>query len=435
MGNPEPKVLLIAEAANPEWVSVPLVGWSLSQAMAKKTPAHIVTQVRNRDAFIRAGLVEGKDFTAIDSEAVAAPLHRLAQRLRGGEGKGWTIGTAFSSLAYYAFEREFWRQFGPRIRAGEFDLVHRITPLSPTSQSIIARRLAKIGVPFVVGPLNGGVPWPKGFVDRQHAEGEWLSHVRGLYKLLPGYRLMRRHSSAIIVGSKHTHEQMPIWCHDRCVYIPENGIDPGRFSSKRTHKASLPLKAAFLGRLVPYKGADILIRAATRFLQAGELELHIVGDGPQRSSLAGLVEERGLGDHVSFHGWAAHEDVQKILRGCDFLALPSVREFGGGVVLEAMALGLTPIIADYAGPSELITDQTGIRVPFHGLQSLIRGFEAAIGSVIRSPEILDRIGEAACERVAKFYTWEKKAEQIMRVYQWVLGQGDKPDYSVPFDCE
>ena len=39
--------------------------------------------------------------------------------------------TAFSSFAYYSFEREIWRQFGTRIAAGEFDLVHRITPLSP----------------------------------------------------------------------------------------------------------------------------------------------------------------------------------------------------------------------------------------------------------------------------------------------------------------
>src|SRR5689334_16534633 len=105
------RVLLMAEAANPEWVSVPLVGWSHTRALARRVDAHLVTQWRNRQAIRKAGLVEGRDFTAIDSEAVAAPMTKLAYAL-SGKGKGWTLITAFQALSYYYFERLVWKALG-----------------------------------------------------------------------------------------------------------------------------------------------------------------------------------------------------------------------------------------------------------------------------------------------------------------------------------
>jgi len=423
------RILLIAEAANPEWASVPLVGWSLSRSLAKVVDVHLVTHIRNRDAIIRAGLIEGRDFTTIDNERVAAPLHKLAQRLRGGVGKGWTTNTAFSSLAYYSFELELWRQFKTRIAAHEFDLVHRITPLSPTSQSILARRLARLNMPFVIGPLNGGVPWPKHFIDRQYAERDWLSHIRWGYKLMPGYRSTRWYSAAIIVGSKHTYREMPNWAKGKCVYIPENGVSLDRLEFARNRSACLPLRGTFVGRLVPYKGADILLEAAADFLREGQLELHIMGDGPQRPLLEAMVERLGIQSGVRFHGWIPHVEVQSRLRTCDFMALPSIREFGGGVVVESMALGVTPIVADYAGPAELVDEKTGIRVPFHDKNSLVEGVRLAIARVVRAPEILNKLGAAAREKVREVLTWEAKANQIIAVYHAVLSGATKLPFS------
>lgn len=413
------KVLLLAESANPEWTSVPLIGWSLYRALTKVADIHLVTQIRNRQAIIRAGLIEGRDFSVIDSEWILGPLHRLSKWLRGGEGSSWTTNTALSSLAYYSFEHEVWRQFKTRIIGHEFDLVHRITPLSPTSQSIIARRLAKLGVPFVLGPLNGGLPWPKNFTDRQYAEREWLSHLRWLYKVMPGYRSTRRYSAAIIVGSKYTFSDMPKWVRHKCVYIPENAVDPERFTSVESRVAVSPLKVAFVGRLVPYKGADILLEATADFLRDRKLELHIIGDGPHRPLLQSMVERLAISNSVRFHGWISHFEVQEVLKTCDFMALPSIREFGGGVVVEAMALGVPPIVADYGGPSELVDEKTGVRVPFQDQQSLVTGLKNAIAGILRDPHILDELGLAARIKVAKKFTWRAKAEQIARVYDAV----------------
>lgn len=411
--------LLIAEAANPEWTSVPLVGWNIARAIAKRTNAHLVTHVRNRDAILRAGLVEGVDFTAIDNEYMAAPMYRLSDRLRGGDGKGWTTMMAFSSMSYYSFEREVWRQFGSQIEGGRFDLVHRITPVSPTNQSPIAKKLAQAGIPFVIGPLNGGAPWPKNFRARQYAEKEWLAHIRAAHKLMPFYRATRKHASAIIVGSKHTLSDMPEWAQHKCVLIPENGADESWLVPRASRSASAA-SAIFIGRLVPYKGADILLKAAQPLLLGGRLTIDIVGDGPQRAELEKLAVELGVRNQVNFRGWLKQPEALSLLRAADFMALPSIREFGGGVVVEAMASGTVPVVADYAGPSELVDEHTGIRVAFHDAESLIQGMRQAFERIIAAPDALIQMGKAAQEKVRRELTWQAKAEQILSVYATAL---------------
>lgn len=426
-----PRVLLIAEAANPEWVSVPLIGWSLSRALAEVADVHIVTQVRNRDAFLRAGLAEGRDFTAIDNERIARPLWALGERLRLGEGRGFTALQAVSALAYPAFERQIWRRFGADLRAGRFDLVHRITPLSPTITSPLAPRLAALGVPFVLGPLNGGVPWPRAFAAEQRREREFLAHVRAAYKLWPGRRRALAATAAILAGSCHTASELPAWVAGRLFWLPENGVDPARFSA-RSRPEGAPLRVAFVGRLVPYKGPDMLLEAARPLLEAGLVELDIVGDGPMRAAL----EAQGARlEGVRFHGWLAQDQVQRVLAQAGLLALPSIREFGGGVVLEAMYMGVPPLVVDYGGPGELVGEGLGFKVPLGPRAAVVAGFRAELARLAAEPELLRETGEAGRAHVQHHFTWAAKARQIGQVYDWVLqgggaGQAPRPDLGV-----
>ena len=426
-----PRVLLLAELANPEFVSVPLIAWSLSEALSRKIDVHLVTHVRNRDPIARQGWREGVDFTVIDTEWVTRRIEKLAQLLGGRDNKGWTIHQALAPLGCFAFEAAAWRLFGGDIAAGKFDIVHRVTPMSPTTPSFLGRRLRRRGVPFVVGPINGGVPWPAGFGDRMRKEREALSYLRNAFKLMPGYRSMRRDAAALLAGSLHTLSELPGSAAPRSFYFPENGIDPTRFDKPRTRAATLPLRGAFVGRLVPYKAADVLIRAASELLRTGVLHLDVIGDGPERSAIEAQVAALGIGDSVTVHGNVEHQRVQDILSECDFLACPSIREFGGGVVLEAMALGVTPIVADYGGQTELIDATCGIRVPFRDPDSLEQGFRAALVSVVGNPGCLDEMGRAARERIATHFTWDKKAAEIVRIYDWCLNGGSKPVLGLP----
>jgi len=415
----KPKVLVIAEAANPEWVSVPLIGWSLSQALDEVADVHLVTQIRNRDAILRAGLREGVDFTAIDSEAVARPMWKLAEVLRMGEGRGWTVISAISTLIYPYFERLVWRRFGAAIKAGEYDLVHRITPLSPTTPSRLATWCKRAGVPFVMGPINGGVPWPKGFDNIRHQEREWLSYLRGFYKLSPARRRTLRDSAAILYASKYIYREIDPRYRGKCHYLPENAIDPARFNLQTGPHGGV-LRACFIGRMVPLKGLDMLIEAATPLLLDGRLILDLIGDGPEMPALRKQVAEARAENAVVFHGWLDHHDVQGVAARSSVFVFPSIRDFGGGAVLEGMALGLAPLILDYGGPSELVDDDTGYKVALGSRDQIVAGFRTALQALADAPQEVAEKGARARAHVLAHFTWPAKAKQIAAIYEQVV---------------
>lgn len=420
------RVLLIAEAANPEWVSVPLVGWSIANALRAVADVHIVTQVRNRPAILRAGLVEGQDFTAIDTERLMRPLWKMAETLRGGAGKGWTTLAAIGAVSYPLFEHMVWKRFGSAIKAGEFDIVHRVTPLSPTAPSSLARRCARAGVPFVVGPINGGIPWPQGFNGERRREKEWLSYVRGAYKLLPGIRRTWSHAAAVVAGSRHTATELPAAAMAKTVYVPENAIDPARFADRSAPGRYDALKLCFIGRLVPYKGPDIAIEAAADLLRAGQASLTIVGDGPMMASLRHQVERLGVAHAVSFAGWVDHRDIPQLVGDRSVFLFPSIREFGGGAVIEAMALGLVPIVVDYGGPGEIVSSDSGFRLPLGDRAALVAQARSLLSEIAAGAHDLAAIAARGRDRVERLYTWQRKATQLVEVYAWLHGQRREP---------
>jgi glycosyltransferase involved in cell wall biosynthesis len=420
---------VIAELANPDWESVPLVGWSHWHALSKVVDGHLVTQIRNEENILKAG-ESPERFTAIDSTPIERHVDRLGNLLRGRAGGGLTMRTALSALPYYYFEHMLWRRFGKSIARGEWDVVHRITPLSPTTPSLLAAKCDQHGVPFVLGPLNGGVPWPKGFEHALRAEREWLTYVRGAYKLLPGYRGTRQHAAAILAGSRDTRSQIAESYQQKTFYLLENAVDPARFTRVKTGPVTLPLKVAFVGRFTPYKGADMLLEAAAPLVRAGRVKLDLIGDGMQAPTLRAIAAREGLPESM-FAGWIKHYHLQDRLIESDVFGFPSIREFGGAVVLEAMALGLVPVVMNYGGPAELVTRDTGFTLPMGTREQIVTSLREVLARLADQPDSIRAMGARARARVMSDFTWDAKAQRTLEVYRWVLGRGPKPDFAMP----
>jgi glycosyltransferase involved in cell wall biosynthesis len=283
-------------------------------------------------------------------------------------------------------------------------------------------------VPFVIGPLNGGLRWPPQFREELAREREWLSYLRRAYRVLPYLRSTYRDASAVLAAFKHTIDDLPQSASAKVIDFPEVGIDPDIFREASKRKARKQKVILFVGRLVPYKLPQVVVRAFAERPALRSHRLVIVGDGPERAAIEEIIRDHGLDGQVELHGWKTQPEVGELMREADIFAFPSIRELGAGVVVEAMACGLACVAVDYGAPATLIGSDRGIKVPLGGRDEITCDFGLALERLVSEPETAARLGAAARDHAMRFYTWDAKARKTLAVYEWVLSRGPRPDF-------
>ena len=420
----KPRILFLASECNPQWHSLPALVAEYLRALIPYADLTLVTHVRNRED-LQSWLPPAIPVVYIDSEVVAKPLYRLTQKLTGDPNKAMTLQVAMSYPSNLYFEYCVWRQFKKRLRAGDFDLVHRASPMSPTVGSFIAKRCP---VPFVIGPVLGGLPWPKQFEGEMRREGEWMNYFRAAHRYLPYYASTYRHASAILAGYAHTVGDIPRCDHDRVIEFSEGGIHPADFP-ERTFSEKEKATILFVGRLVPFKQPEVLIRCFERSATLREHRLVIVGDGPEFVRLHDLVKAKNLDTCVELTGSLPIESVRQHMYEADIFAFPSIREQGGGVLTMASMSSVPCVVVDYGGPSCRVPAGCGLKIPLGSVEDIISGFTEALEALVADPVRRQTLGQAARAFTQKFYSWEWKARKTCEIYEWVLGRRKlKPDY-------
>ncbi|GHF74937.1 hypothetical protein GCM10017056_51900 [Seohaeicola zhoushanensis] len=425
-----PRVLLLAENCNPEWPSLPVVGYKYARALAKVANVTVATHIRNRENIEKAADM-GAPVVYIDNEWIARGMYRLSRLLRGGDQIAWSTNQIMAYLPYVVFERQALRQFRAELARGDFDLVHRITPMSPTLPSYAAGRTRQ---PFVIGPLNGNLAWPEAFRGEQKREREGLRRLRDLYRYLPYSRGTFTKAAAILAAFPHTIADLPEVVRDRVVDLPEIGFDDTVFHGRGRTPAFAgegPKRFVFAGRLVPYKVPEAAVRAfATSERLKGHV-LQIVGDGPELPRLQAIVAETGAQERIRFEGRKTQAQVAEIMRQGDAFVFPSIRELGAGVVIEAMACGMTVLVTDYGAPGHLASQGRGVRVPLQPLDGLVRDYRAAMEACVAEPGRYAAIATAGQTHAHRHYTWATKAAYTAEIYADVLA-GRRPRQSAAY---
>lgn len=423
---PRLRILMLGPNCDPERVSIPFVAYCHAAALAE---IHDVTIVLGSPV---EKSVRGANARFRSIEVVHMPLlERIyAWSLRRIFRYNFDTQalTAFGYPFALAFEWCAWRQLRRRILAGEFDVVLRLLPMTPTMPSLFPFLLRKGPIPFVIGPLNGGLRSAPGF-SQPDKQKEWVWSLRNLYKYLPFARSTYRHAAAIIIASYHMRSQFAAYS-DKLFFIPENGIPRSLCSAdSRSPQPGDKLDLVFIGGLVPRKACYLALQAVAPLLRNDLARFTIIGDGPERGRLEQLAKDLGIEKGVSFCGWFRHPDVLMRLRSADVVVLPAIREGGGGVVFEGLACGAVPVILDYGGPGDIVRPEVGFKVPPTSEAEVISEMAKIIGKLAEDRDLLYQLRQQGMAYARECLTWEAKARSSTRVLQWVVRQGPKPDLS------
>ncbi len=381
-----------------------------SRLRARGIEAWLVVHARTRDE-LEVLFAADKDRLRFIEDAW---FHKFLFRLSGylpRRVSEATIGLLSQLITQYLARRVVLQL----IRQESIDAVHQPIPVSPRFPSL----MAKLGVPVIIGPMNGGMEYPPAFRDNESLTsrasiriGRHFSNL--VNSILPGKKLAR----VLLVANERTRKALPACVQGEVIEVGENGVDLAIWplasgSAGPDVEIEKNARFVFIGRLVDWKGVDMAIQALTLVPDA---DLEIIGDGPMQPVWRQLAEALGISARVSFSGWLPQETCALRLQSAAALVLPSVYECGGAVVLEAMAAAVPVIATRWGGPADYIDSECGLLVEPSSREALVQGLAAAMRKLIAAPELGHRLGTKGRERVRLNFNWDTKIDRMIGIY-------------------
>ncbi len=410
------RVLIVAPNASTRFGGEAILPWHHFRGLRRRgVDAHLLVHARTRDELLELAPEDRDRMHFAPDLASQRFLHRAGRPLTERVAE-YTVGFGIQWLGARVqrrMARDLVHRFGIHV-------VHEPTPVSPKQPSC----MVGVGAPVVIGPMNGGMDFPPAFAGRKSPlERALVSAGRATARAANALVRGKRDAALLLVANERTRRALPPGLGPPVELLVENGVDLGRFPARAAPPTRAPGDAGFVfvGRLIALKGVDLLLHALAA-TPAG-YHLDIVGDGPVRQSLADLAKELRLDTRVRFHGQVSQTQCSAILAQCDALVLPSLRECGGAVVLEAMATGLPVIATDWGGPADYLDGASGFLVAPTGRDTFVAGLRAAMERLGGDPSLRERMGRAGRARVEAEFDWERKIDHMLRLYAKVAASG------------
>lgn len=396
------KVLMVAPTCNPREVGEAWVGYQWARRLSERHELTLLTY-RKRDwqplapELPRARVVEWVE------PAGFGRFERLNSLLKPG---------------YVAFHRRC-RAWLEGADLAAYDVGFQPVPVGMRFPS----PLSGSSLPFVFGPVGGGLPDPPGFGAEDTAPFYVRLRAIDAWRLRHDPVLRRTYTdAACVVGiAEYVRERLVGVPVQRFEIMSETAIESVPEPVDRSQRDGLPLRLLFVGRVIRTKGVRDAIRAVA-LLPDVPLVFDVVGDGFDLERCAELVRELGQHDRVVLHGRLPRDEIDAFYRAADVFLFPSYREPGGNVPYEAMGFGLPVVTSDRGGPASAVNDSCGITVTPESPERYPAALAAAVRRLVDDPALRARLSSGARVRVQASGTWDARVAAMEELFRDVAAQ-------------
>jgi glycosyltransferase involved in cell wall biosynthesis len=285
--------------------------------------------------------------------------------------------------------------------------------------------------PFVIGPLLAAelppdgflpylcrIPWPSRW-GRLHPGRIVKGLASRFCSRLSQQGLHLRSARKILVGTALAHKQVPARFQKKCEPITYAGVEHDYFVPPAFRGTSGPTKLLYAGRIVPYKGLELLLRAVAVAAPRCALHLRIVGSGQPVyvRYCRQLVADLDLENTVEFIESVPRRELLGLYQQADIFCFPTLCDTYGVALLEAMSCGCAVIVSDVAGPREIVADSVGIKVPVRDPEQYIHDYAEAIVALAEDARLRTCLGDRARRHILEHHDWDTITRQVLHIYE------------------
>lgn len=401
-----PKIFITAYNCSPGKGSEHSCGWNLIYNVSKYIPVTVITDEQFRNDFDpKNPLLKNITMVFIKTRFHIALLNSIE----------FPIGFY---LTYQFWEKQVYQYLLEQHKLGQVDLINRVTIGSVKEPGYSW----KVDVPYIWNEAHIPSHIPYNFFSLFSFKTKLIFLLINLNRLKILYFQGRskaafRKSFHVFASNLETKQLFKKHFNKDCGICYETGAIKRPLIKINERQSAEPLRILWAGRIVDFKGLELVLRAIHKLPSSVNYELTIAGEGNQKMEMMNLA--KSLEINASFVGMVPYHEMPALFMSSHCYILTSFKDGMTNTILESLSNYCPVICLDHLTYGEAIDERVGLKVPVISIRQIISDLAQKIQYLFEHEDVRVQLIKNM-NAVVHTLTWDQNARKVIRVYEKAL---------------